>query len=235
MPAFEEEVDAVVEERIEFQFLTAPVAIVAENGRLTGLECVKMELGEPDESGRRRPVPIEGSEFVMDLDTLIVAIGEQPEADLLAGLKDVQIARNGALVVSPETLATGKEGVFAGGDVVTGPNTVLDAMAAGKLAAEMIDKHLKGEPVKREYGLTRPSTYVPPVELTDEEIESAERPATPALAVAERMQSLAEVELNYTEEMAVREARRCLRCDLETRDAKRDLEKHETEGGGCGG
>jgi NADH-quinone oxidoreductase subunit F len=257
MPAFPEEIKALIEEGTPLDFLTAPVGILAEDGKLAGLQCVKMELGPPDASGRPRPVPVPGSEFMVPLDSLIVAVGEEPDADFLdqvpepcgAGVPPAQAAgtaapqvrgvnlgqavtRGGAVVVSEETLATERQGVFAGGDVVTGPKTVLDAMGAGKLAAEMIDKHLRGESLRREHVLTRPSVYVPAVELAEEELEAAERPAVGSLPVAERMQCFAEVELGLSEEMAVREARRCLRCDLETRDAKQALERLRGEGGG---
>jgi len=231
MPAFEEEVEALVEEGVRLELLTAPAKIVTKNGRLTGVECLKMELGEPDESGRRRPIPIEGSEFVIDLDTLIVAIGEEPDLSFLGPGHGIEVSRRGTTVVSPETLMTKVEGVFAGGDVVTGPDTVIEAMAAGKLAAEMIDKYIRGEPLAREYKLTRPSRYLPPVELTEEEIETAGRPTLPSLPVAERVGSFDEVDLTMTEEMAIKEARRCLRCDLETEDAKRELAPAQTEGG----
>ncbi len=270
MPAFPEEIAALIEEGTPLDFLTAPVAILAEDGKLVGLRCVKMELGPPDASGRPRPVPVPGSEFVVPLDSLIVAVGEEPDADFLdqvpepcgAGVPPAPAAgtaapqeppaagtaapqergdkrgpaltRAGAVVVSEETLATGRQGVFAGGDVVTGPKTVLDAMGAGKLAAEMIDKHLRGQTLRREHVLTRPSVYVPAAELAEEELEAAERPVVGSLAVAERMQCFTEVELGLSEEMAVREARRCLRCDLETRDAKQALERLRGEGGGAG-
>ena len=222
MPAFHEEVDAMIEEGVEIEFLAAPIKVLAEGGRVTGVECVKMRLGEADGSGRRRPVPVQGSQFVIGLDTLIVAVGEEPDAQSLGG-GALQVSRAGTVVVGPETLATGVAGVFAGGDVVTGPNTVIDAMASGKLAAEMIDKYLRGKPLGREYGLTRPTAYLPAVELTEQEIEQAERPATPCLPVCRRQGSFNEVELTWTEAMAIREARRCLRCDLETEDAKRKL------------
>jgi NADH-quinone oxidoreductase subunit F len=180
-------------------------------------------------------VPVQGSQFVIPLDTLLVAVGEEPDAQSLGAGDAIEVSRAGAIVVGPETLATGVAGVFAGGDVVTGPNTVIDAMASGKLAAEMIDKYLRGEALQRDYGPTRPSAYLPAVELTEQEIEQAERPAAPCLDVRERQGSFKEVELTWTEAMAMQEARRCLRCDLETEDAKRSLAGSRPEGGcGCG-
>ena len=109
---------------------------------LTKIECIRMELGEPDESGRRRPVPIEGSEFEMELDTLIPAIGEQPDLSFLEEHHGIDVSKWGTIEVDPETLATNKEGLFAGGDVVTGANTVVEAMAAGKtVIASDINPH----------------------------------------------------------------------------------------------
>ncbi len=220
MPAFSEEVDAAVEEGIEIQFLTAPNRIITENGKVTGVECIRMELGEADESDRRRPIPIEGSEFVIGLNALIVAIGEETDLSFLGEGHGIEISKRGTIVVCPETFATNVAGVFAGGDVVTGPNTVIDAMSSGKIAAEMIDKYIRGESLVREYELTRPSQYLPPVELTEQEIEEAGRPAIPCLPVGERRNNFSEVDLNLRKEMAIKEARRCLRCDLETQDGQ---------------
>ena len=235
MPAFAEEVDAAIEEGIRIEMLTAPARVVASDGRLTGLECIRMKLGEPDKSGRKRPVPIEGSEFTVELDTLLVAISEEPDLSFLGDGHGVELSRWGTPVVSSETLVTSLDGVFAGGDAVTGPNTVLDAMAAGKLAAEMIDKYVRGEPLARQYELVRPSAHVPPVELTEEETEGGQRPEMPCLAVDARAKSFGEVDLGFTEEMAVREARRCLRCDLQTKDAKEFLKsQHAERGCDCG-
>ena len=220
MPAFPEEVDAGIEEGINVQFLTAPTRVLSRNGEITGLECRRMELGELDESGRRRPIPIQGSEFVIDVDSLIVAIGEDPDLRFLGKEHAVNVSRWDTIVVDPETFATNIPGVFAGGDVVTGPKNVIEAMSSGKIAAEMIDKYIRGVPVDREYELTRPSMYLPPVELAEEEIEEGDRPVIPTLPANERVGSFDEVDLNLAEEIAVREARRCLRCDLATEDAK---------------
>ncbi len=227
MPAFDEEIEAADEEGIRFQFLAAPTRVVVRDGKPAGVECLRMELGEPDESGRRRPVPIEGSEFTVELDTLIVAIGEHAADDFLGGSDGLEVTRWGTAQVTPETLVTNLDGVFAGGDIVTGPNTVIEAMAAGKLAAEMIDRYVRGEPVRREYTLVQPSRYEPPVELTDDEIEGATRQAAPSLPVDQRRTGFAEVDGPYTPEMAVAEARRCLRCDLETAHAKWEQQERE--------
>jgi len=225
MPAFEEEIEAAIEEGIEIQFLTAPTKVITDNGKMTAVECIKMELGKFDDSGRRRPVPVEGSEFVIDLDTLLVAIGETTDLSFLGNEHGLEVTKWGTVVVDPETCSTNIAGVFAGGDIVTGPNTVIKAMSSGKVAAEMIDRYIRGESLTREYKVTRPSMYLPPVELTEEEIEEADRPAIPCLSVKKRVNNFDEVDLNLTEEAAIKEARRCLRCDLETEDGKKLLEE----------
>ena len=142
-----------------------------------------MTLGEPDQSGRRKPVPVEGSQFVVPLDTLLVAVGEEPDVRFLGRGHEVQLAARGNTVLCDDVLATSIPGVFAGGDVVSGPDTVLDAMAAGKLAAEMIDKHVRGQPLVQDFGYLRPSTCVPPTPLSEEEATAAERPVPPSLPV----------------------------------------------------
>lgn len=219
MPAFKEEVDAMLEEGIEIQFLTAPTRVITKNGKVTGIECIEMELGEADESGRRSPIPIEGSEFVINLDTIIIAIGEMPDLSFLNKGHGIGVSKKGTIAVAPETFATDVEGVFAGGDVVTGPNTVIEAMSSGKIVAEMIDKYIRRKKIGREYELIRPSMYVEPVELSEEEIEKALRPPIPCLPVKERINNFKEINLTLKEEIAVKEARRCLRCDLETSSA----------------
>ncbi len=225
MPAFEEEVNGALEEGIKIRYLTAPGRIVTDNGNLLGCEFIKMKMGDVDESGRRRPIPVEGSEFTEELDTLIVAIGEQPETSFAEKASGIEFSRRGTLVVDSETFASKRKEIFAGGDLVTGPNTVVEAVASGKIAAESIDQFLSGEPVKREYRLTRPSRYIEPLELGEEELSKAEPPLMPHLPADQRKRNFKEVETSLTEEMAVREARRCLRCDLETQDGKDFLEK----------
>jgi NADH-quinone oxidoreductase subunit F len=117
--------------------------------------------------------------------------------------------------VDDETLRTGDAMIFAGGDVVSGPATVVEAIAHGKIAARMIDLYLNGNKVERSYHVTRPAMFVEPVTLTEEEIETLTRPEMPVLSVSERLKGFEEVEKGFTEEQAMKEARRCLRCDLE--------------------
>jgi NADH-quinone oxidoreductase subunit F len=223
MPAFSEEIDALVDEGAELQLLTAPVEVLTHLGRLSGLRCIRMELGEPDDSGRRKPVPVPGSEFDIPLDTLLVAIGEDPEVQFLGKGSGIDVSRRGTAVVAKETQATGRAGVFAGGDVVTGPDTVVAAMAAGKVAAEMIAKYLRHEAIERHYEPVRPSKYVPPLPPALPDTIPTHRATIPLLPVTARHSGFAEVELTLTEEQAVHEASRCLRCDLQTEDAKRQL------------
>lgn len=142
MPARTEEVHHAEEEGIIFNVLTNPIQILGKDGWVTGMECLKMELGEPDESGRRRPVPINGSEFVLDVDVVIMAIGTGSNPLLLSTVPDMELTKKGYIVANEETGETTKKGVFAGGDIVTGAATVILAMGAGKKAARAINDYL---------------------------------------------------------------------------------------------
>ncbi len=144
MPARLEEVENAEEEGIKFKFLTTPIRFLGdESGWVTGMECISMQLGEPDESGRRRPIPIKGSEFVMDVDTVVIAIGQTPNPIIQRTTEGLQTTRWGTIVVREKTGKSSKKGVYAGGDVVSGAATVISAMGAGKRAARSIDRYLK--------------------------------------------------------------------------------------------
>jgi len=144
MPARLEEVHHAKEEGIIFNLLTNPVEIIGDQkGWVTGIKCIKMELGKPDASGRRRPVPIQGSEFVIDADTVIMAIGTSPNPLISSTTPDLETNKWGCIVVDEKTGKTSKEGVFAGGDAVTGSAPVILAMGAGKVAAKAIDEYIK--------------------------------------------------------------------------------------------
>jgi NADH-quinone oxidoreductase subunit F len=213
MPAYEEEIEAALAEGIKLETLVAPVRLVVKGGRLAGVELLRNELGAPDASGRRRPVPVPGSEHEVALDTLIVAISEAPERTALAGLG---IAARDTLPVNPESLISERPGLFAGGDVVSGPNTVIDAIAAGKRAARMIERYITGKPMKLIEHVKLPTIYVEPVNGGEAEREIAvERLHAPLLPVEERHGRFCEVEMCVSEQGALREARRCLRCDLD--------------------
>ncbi|NQT52595.1 FAD-dependent oxidoreductase, partial [bacterium] len=143
MPARIEEVHHAEEEGIQFEFLTAPIELLGnDDGWLRGVRCLRMELGEPDDSGRRRPVPLEGSEFDFDCDEAIVAIGNGPNPLIPQTTADLETNRWGLIVADEATGATSKPGVYAGGDIVTGAATVIRAMGAGKQAAEAMHEHL---------------------------------------------------------------------------------------------
>ena len=146
LPARSEEVEHTKEEGIEFKLLNNPVAITGdEDGWVKSMRCVKMELGEPDASGRRRPVPIAGSEFDMPVDTVIVAIGTGPNPIMAHTTPDLELTKRGNIAADEETGATSKAGVFAGGDIVTGAATVILAMGAGRKAAKAIDEYLQSK------------------------------------------------------------------------------------------
>jgi NADPH-dependent glutamate synthase beta subunit-like oxidoreductase len=145
MPASKEEIEALEAEGIEIQYLVAPAEILSNNGKVMGLRCTRMELGQPDASGRRRPIPIKGSEFDIELDMVIPAIGQATDLSFLNGDSGIKTTRRGTLVADGNTLATTRPGVFAGGDAVTGPSIAIEAIAAGKRAAVSIDKYLRGE------------------------------------------------------------------------------------------
>jgi len=150
MPARLEEVEHAEEEGIEFHLLTNPIRILAdESNWVRGLECQKMELGEPDASGRRRPIPVPGSEYVLDVDTVIMAIGTSPNPLVPRSTPGLEVSRHGTVVADPVTGRTTKEGVYAGGDVVTGAATVISAMGAGKRSAAAIDEYVRAKVAAR--------------------------------------------------------------------------------------
>ncbi len=212
MPAYREEVEAGLEEGIILEELITPISVHSKGGKLTGLRCLRNELGEPDASGRRKPVPIKGSDFDAALDTLIVAISEEPES---AGFDGLGLSKWGTININDESFATSRAGVFAGGDVVTGPSTVIAAIAVGKQAALMIDRYISGKLMKVLPKVKLPTVYVEPFMEVDEETGESYRLELPLLPVKQRNGCFAEVELCPTEQQALAEARRCARCDLE--------------------
>ena len=142
LPARREEVHHAKEEGIIFKLLCNPEAIYGEEGWVKALECIDMELGEPDASGRRRPVAIAGSEHCIDVDTVVIAIGQSPNPLIRTTTPGLEVTKWGGIIVNEETMATSKAGVYAGGDTVTGAATVILAMGAGKKAAQAIDEAL---------------------------------------------------------------------------------------------
>ncbi|MBW1685034.1 MAG: FAD-dependent oxidoreductase, partial [Deltaproteobacteria bacterium] len=214
MPADALEIEAAEEEGVELRILVAPVRVQGEK-RVTGMECIETELGEPDESGRRRPVPIEGSEFTIQASTIITAIGQVPHTAALSSDGGVECDRRQRIVVDPETMQTNLEWVFAGGDAVTGPATVIEAVCAGKKAAKMIMHYLRGEELKDPAPIPIPRLRVEEsTGVAEDERASLERPEMPTLDPSQRASGFELVDLGLSEEVAVREAHRCLRCDV---------------------
>lgn len=228
MPAFQEEIDAAIEEGVILETLLSPGKIQTDDGTLTGIECITNELGDRDDSGRRRPTPIAGSEHTIQLATLIVAIGEKPDIDAvcLGSKAEIETTRWGAIKIDPDTLVTSREGLFAGGDVVTGPNTVVDAIAAGKKVALMIGRYLRGEELRQPADRMRPNVYVEPPS-TEQAQTNIQRIKSPHAPLDKRHSGFMEVEQAINEETAKREALRCLRCDLEFTKPVEDIEQEK--------
>ncbi|MCL6610706.1 MAG: FAD-dependent oxidoreductase [Peptococcaceae bacterium] len=211
--ALPEEIHEAKEEGVVFTMLTSPKAFHGENGRVTRMECLKNELGEPDSGGRRRPVPVAGSEFFIDVDTVILAVGQQPDTASLDG-SGLDLGRGNVISVDAETLATPIPGVFAGGDAVTGPKTVIEAIAAGKTAAESIDRYLQGRDLKENRKFGVPGEEIAPFRFEREKIAQLSAPPVSLAGPAERSASFVEVSAGYTAEQAVQEAERCLNCGI---------------------
>lgn len=217
MPANPEEIHAAEEEGIKMHFLAAPARLLGNNGKLSQLEFVRMELGEPDASGRRRPIPIEGSETTIEVDQLITAIGQF--ADLLTpdqdpSMEKLSTTRWRTFEADPETMYTGKDGVFVGGDVHHGPQTVIMALADGRKAAYAIDRYFKGEDLSapaEDFNISRGQFDTIDRSIFEVYAEQ-EREKMDELEVAERINNFKEVELGLDEEQALKEAQRCLLC-----------------------
>jgi NADPH-dependent glutamate synthase beta subunit-like oxidoreductase/formate hydrogenlyase subunit 6/NADH:ubiquinone oxidoreductase subunit I len=208
MPAAPEEVEEALHEGVKITFLAAPNKVRVKNEHLE-LECLRMKLGEPDASGRRRPIPIEGSEFTSNFDNIIASIGQVPEIPSQLGVK---LGRGDVIKTDTQTLGTSRAGVFAGGDVVTGPASVIEAIAQGRQAASSIDKYLGGSGTIDESLI--PIEKVDPRIGGNGDFADLRKPTMPCLDIKQRLADFTEVELGYTEPTAIEEAKRCLRCDL---------------------
>ncbi|MBI4495510.1 MAG: FAD-dependent oxidoreductase, partial [Deltaproteobacteria bacterium] len=216
MPAIPSEIVDAGEEGIRFHYLAAPARILGlpaqagQNGKVTAVECIRMELGEPDESGRRRPVPLEGSEFVIETDAIIPAVGQVGDFSFLGPDSPVKTTPRGTLAVDDLTLETSLPGVFAGGDVVKGPASAVDAVAQGHEAATSIHRYLSGLNMK----LGRERRDQEPAGIPPWDFERSPRQVMARRFAKERVSNFAEVELGFTEAQAIAEARRCLACGL---------------------
>ena len=208
MPAEKSEIEEAEREGVKIHFLTAPVKMIGKGGKLTNMECIRMSLGEFDRSGRRRPVEIEGSNFVIDVDMVIPAISQRPDMSVLPEGSGIEKTKWSTVVTDPRTLATDEPGIYAGGDCVHGPDTVIQAIADGRHAAIEIDKYLGGSgeiPVSPDLGREQVG------EIYEEQMPR-QHPST--LSIEERCANFNEVVDKLTEEQTLFEASRCLRCDI---------------------
>lgn len=210
MPANEAEIIETEREGIKIHYLAAPVRIISENGKMKAMDCVKMKLGKTDKSGRRRPLPIPNSEFKIKADTIISAISQQPDLAFLDEDKTLTITKWNTFAVDAATMATNRPGVFAGGDAVMGPNTVIDAIAQGHTAGESIHRFLRGKSLEPASKLSKSfeTEIVPDLNTKGQ----TTRVSMPDLEIPDRIGNFEEVELGFDESTAVEEARRCLRC-----------------------
>jgi len=216
MPANAWEIEEAEEEGVVFHYLAAPMECKGEDG-VTGLVCQQMELGEPDESGRRRPVPTDMAPFVLTADSIIYAVGQKPDFDPFKSDEQIQLNKWGYMEVDPRTLMTTKPGVFVGGDAVSGGGTIIEAINAGKVAAKYIDKYLRGEPVVEDLeDKTRRIAILLGAQKSWEKladtVDYGTRVPMPMVAPEVRKTNFEATELGYTLEQVTTEADRCLRC-----------------------
>ncbi|RPJ01570.1 MAG: 4Fe-4S dicluster domain-containing protein, partial [Deltaproteobacteria bacterium] len=213
MPVDPRELEQVEEEGIKIQCLVSPIRVLSKDGvRVSGLRCIRNRPGEPEKDGRRRPVPVEGSEFDLEIDLLIPAVSQSPDISFLPEEIGLEISRWTRLAVNPETFETNVSGIFAGGDFITGPRDVIRVIADGRRAALSIHAYLGGERIK-----TKPASFtaVPEIQI-DPDLEKIPRQKVDTLPVDRRRSMDPEVELGFSEETAVREATRCLQCHIFT-------------------
>ncbi len=233
MPAEPYEVEEAIHEGVEMLFLMAPTKIISEGGKKK-LGCIKMTLGEPDRSGRRRPVPVEGSDIEIEADTIIGAIGQSTNTQFLYNDLPVKLNKWGDIDINGKTLQTSEINIFAGGDCVTGPATVIQAVAAGRHASDAMDSFLMKGYIKEEnvdYSCSRGSMEdLPKWEFR--EIPKVQRAKMPSISITERKNNFNEVELGLMEETARKEARRCLKCGCRERytcDLRNEATSHGIE------
>ena len=216
MPADEVEIVDAEEEEVQFHFLTTPVRILEENGKVVGLECIQMKLGAPDDSGRRRPVPIEGSEFVFDCDTVVPAIGQRVDLSLLEGVEGVETTPWNTIIVDEVTKQTSRPKLFSAGDCETGPGALIGACAGGKKAAESIDKMINEKPLEYEsddhFDKLFKSVKIYDAEEDLGDINQQPRKLLKMMKPEKRKFVFDEVEQGFSTPDAIAEAGRCLRC-----------------------
>ncbi|MCP4682208.1 MAG: FAD-dependent oxidoreductase [Desulfobacterales bacterium] len=215
MPAYSEEIEGAIEEGIEFSYLTAPVGIHGRDGKVSGFECIRTELGPPDAGGRRRPMPVQGSEFVIECDAVIPAIGQKIDVSWAKGEPDLELTSRNTFKVNPYTFQTSIPNVFAAGDAVTGPATVIEAVAAGHKAVEAIHRFINGDDLS-DYSEQMAAVAPPGQDWNEipEDFAQQERALSQSKDPQERKTSFEEVDLGFSEEEARREALRCLNCGI---------------------
>ncbi len=214
MPANVEEVKQAEEEGVRISFLTVPVEVLGADGKVKGLRCLRARLTDPDEKGRRRPVPVEGSEYDLELDAVISAIGQRVDSPGLDSVEGLHWTKWGTLRADSVTSSTSAEGIFSGGDMVLGPATVVEAIGAGKRAVEGIDRYLRGLPQPKMPPVPSRRRRVALTEVSATTKMSLRRPEMPFLGPERRRITFQQVELGYDEPTARQEAKRCLRCDI---------------------
>ncbi len=214
MPADHEEVEQAEEEGIQLAFLTVPTEIVEKDDYLEGLRCLQAKLVPMEGQDRMYPKPIEGSEFLMAADAIICAIGQKVDEDCLTSVKDLEWNRRNTINTNMATMETPVNGIFAGGDAVTGPATVIEAIGAGKRAAESIHRWFAGIPQPKLPPVPVRRGRINYLEVPASTKMSLKRPEMPLLNIDRRRTTFQQVELGYTENMVREEARRCLRCDI---------------------
>ncbi|MBF0524498.1 MAG: FAD-dependent oxidoreductase [Deltaproteobacteria bacterium] len=216
MPADPVEITEALEEGVEFHYLVAPLKIIAENGKVTGLECQRMELGEPDASGRRRPVVVDGSNFIIECDAIVPAIGQICVVDCVLPPEEVEITKWKTMVADDITRRTNQPYIFSGGDCVTGPATLIAALAAGKNAARFIEQFLtSGQSAPEESDYMEKLIAQLGVFYFKEKMpyaDSTKKLHPPVMEPEERIKSFDEVEGKVNSASATQEASRCLRC-----------------------
>jgi formate dehydrogenase major subunit len=213
MPVDPRELEQVEEEGIKVHYLTQPIQVFSRDGiNVSGVRCIRNRLDEPERDGRRRPIPIEGTEFDIDIDLLIPAVSQSPDISFLPEEIGLEISKWDRLAVNPETFETNVHGIFAGGDFVTGPRDVIRVIADGRRTALSIHSYLSGEKIEKSPAYF---TLVPEVEI-DPNLEKIPRQRIDTLPVQERKSIDKEVELGFSKERAVKEAERCLQCHIFT-------------------
>jgi len=213
MPVDPRELDQVEEEGIKIHYLTQPIRVLSKDGiTVSGVRCIRNRLGDPERDGRRRPVPIEGSEFDIEVDLLIPAVSQSPDISFLPDEIGLEISKWDRLAVNPETAETNIPGIFAGGDFVTGPRDVIRVIADGRKAALSIHQYLSGETCQQSSPFFTP---IPEVRI-DPDLEKIPRQKVETISIEERKGFEKEVELGFSKEVALKEAKRCLQCHLFT-------------------